>query len=69
VRTAPRKWPGPEFDLEAERRAAQFLREQGLQVEPGRARLVFLTSDGFELTAEDRVVPLPEVEELLRLLV
>lgn len=44
----------PEFGSEAERRAAQALREMGLQVPPGQARSVFIACDGFEMTTEDQ---------------
>lgn len=43
----------PEFRQETERRAAAILRELEMQVPAGQAVSVFMTSDGFEVTAED----------------
>ena len=44
----------PEFRHGTERRAAEILQEQGLQVPPGQAASVFAASDGFEMTTEDQ---------------
>jgi peroxiredoxin len=43
----------PDFSAETQRRAAQYLRELGLQAPPGQATAVFMTAEGFQLTAED----------------
>jgi peroxiredoxin len=43
----------PEFRQETERRAAAILHELDQQVPAGQALSVFMTSDGFEMTAED----------------
>lgn len=86
----------PEFRQETERRAAAVLRELDQQAPAGQAGSIFMTYDGFEMTAEDeaemqrplqsvayfligsdglirwarvdpRIVPLPDVKELLSL--
>jgi len=44
----------PEMRQDAERRAAEILRELGMETPPGQAGVVFGTSDGFEMTAEDQ---------------
>ena len=44
----------PEFREETERKAAETLRELGLQAPPGQAGSVFAASNGFEMTAEDQ---------------
>jgi peroxiredoxin len=44
----------PAFVEETERRAAKILRDQGVKVEAGEARSVFMASDGFAMTVEDQ---------------
>lgn len=44
----------PEMRQRVEGRAAEILRELGLEAPPGQAGLVFAASDGFEMTAADQ---------------
>jgi len=44
----------PEFVQEAERRASETLRAQGLEAPPGQARSILMASDGFVMTPEDQ---------------
>jgi class 3 adenylate cyclase len=44
----------PAFVEETERRAAKILRDQGVKVEAGEARSVFMASNGFAITVEDQ---------------
>jgi peroxiredoxin len=44
----------PEFVQETERRAAEILREQSVEVPAGLARAIFMASDGFVMTREDQ---------------
>jgi hypothetical protein len=44
----------PAFFEETERRAAKILRDQGVKVEAGEARSVFMASGGFAMTVEDQ---------------
>jgi hypothetical protein len=43
----------PDLGQDAEREAADVLREAGLHFSPGQALEVFAKSDGFEVTSED----------------
>ena len=44
----------PETRQATERRAAEILRDLGLEAEPGQAAMVFRRADGFEMTADDQ---------------
>lgn len=44
----------PELSQSAERRAAEVLREMGIEAAPGKAGLTFFAAGGFEATPEDQ---------------